>query len=738
MPEFINPSMLGFLALGSIPIIIYLINRQHYRRVQWAAMEFLLRAMKKNRRRLRLESLLLLLIRTCVILLFVFGMARPIFDDGVLPVLGSTSRTEAFVIDRSYSMALHEGTHTVLADAVRLAKQRMKGMSRVDRVGVFLAGGFPEALFSEPQAMTDEIHGRIIEQLESVPIAYERCDVATTLQFVAQWIEGAKDVPACLVHFYTDLQQADWLTGEGGVNGAIQEALRRLEEMKVRVKVHDLGPPRSRNATVVSLVSKDPVLCIDLPTSFQVRVENHGRDLLAGLELEFWINDVLQGARSLSIDAMGSHVISFPHVFRETGLARVSAVLKTDDLVEDNVAFGVFPVRDGIDVLVVDGGREGGEASEETAWLVVAIGPEIAGDSVSGRLTPYRTHTIAPDRINAMKLERYGVVVLVDVPAFSPQECELIEEYLRAGGGALAFLGERVSPASYAANAYRGGEGWFPYAPGTAVTDPRQEILFALNVTAKEHPAVSYLASTPEAGLSLVRLHGYVSVASQVPASAVLMRLNDFQETPALVERSFGKGSLLVLNTGADRSWSNFAVSPAFLCFLHEALPYLAVRSDVIRNLAINEPFPRVIPSAEYSQRVYLFVPDGDSRPLALRARDDGATFDLEVPGQRQPGIYEIRYGMEAGTAAARQEWFAVNADPKEGNLTRADVAALSEAYPGPVLGFEEVSKRAEDGAAAAGDRGEIWRTLFWAVLALLVVESVLARWFGAPREKKR
>ena len=84
--SFVNPALLGFLALGLIPIIIYLINRQRYRRRPWAAMEFLLRAMKRHQRRLRLENLLLLLIRTLAVLLFVFAMARPSFDDGTLPV----------------------------------------------------------------------------------------------------------------------------------------------------------------------------------------------------------------------------------------------------------------------------------------------------------------------------------------------------------------------------------------------------------------------------------------------------------------------------------------------------------------------------------------------------------------------------------------------------------------------------------------------------------------------------
>ena len=53
--------ILGGLLI-SAPIIIHLINRIRYKRVEWAAMEFLLEAMKRNKRKLILEQLLLLLL----------------------------------------------------------------------------------------------------------------------------------------------------------------------------------------------------------------------------------------------------------------------------------------------------------------------------------------------------------------------------------------------------------------------------------------------------------------------------------------------------------------------------------------------------------------------------------------------------------------------------------------------------------------------------------------------------
>src|SRR5438552_12333413 len=67
---FANPAFLLIaVALISVPIIIHLINRMRFKRIRWAAMEFLLKAQKRTRRRLIIEQLLLLALRCLLILL---------------------------------------------------------------------------------------------------------------------------------------------------------------------------------------------------------------------------------------------------------------------------------------------------------------------------------------------------------------------------------------------------------------------------------------------------------------------------------------------------------------------------------------------------------------------------------------------------------------------------------------------------------------------------------------------
>src|SRR5580765_908105 len=77
------------LLLMAIPIIIHILNRRRFKTVSWAAMEFLLRAMRKNRRRLKFEQWLLLATRCLVLLLVALALARPLLKQRSALAIGA-------------------------------------------------------------------------------------------------------------------------------------------------------------------------------------------------------------------------------------------------------------------------------------------------------------------------------------------------------------------------------------------------------------------------------------------------------------------------------------------------------------------------------------------------------------------------------------------------------------------------------------------------------------------------
>src|SRR5205085_153911 len=74
---FTNPlTMAAGGALVSAPIIIHLINRMRFRRIKWAAMEFLLKAQKRMKRKLIIEQLILLFLRCLLVFLVAMLLGR--------------------------------------------------------------------------------------------------------------------------------------------------------------------------------------------------------------------------------------------------------------------------------------------------------------------------------------------------------------------------------------------------------------------------------------------------------------------------------------------------------------------------------------------------------------------------------------------------------------------------------------------------------------------------------------
>src|SRR5262245_5026357 len=122
---FANAPLLYGLAAASVPILIHLLNRRKFREVRWAAMRFLLAAIRRNQRRIRIGQWLLLAIRTLIILLVVTAMAKP-FLESMGVVLAGHRVHRVLVLDASLSMGYADGGVGRFDKAKTLAAELVK------------------------------------------------------------------------------------------------------------------------------------------------------------------------------------------------------------------------------------------------------------------------------------------------------------------------------------------------------------------------------------------------------------------------------------------------------------------------------------------------------------------------------------------------------------------------------------------------------------------------------------
>src|SRR2546423_1999844 len=105
---FLNPLMLAGLGAAVLPLVLHLLGRARYRRVDFGAMMFLAPAPGQRRHATRLKQIVLLLTRMGILATLAVALARPVLR-GAAPVVGESSRVSSVIIfDRSASMAFEE------------------------------------------------------------------------------------------------------------------------------------------------------------------------------------------------------------------------------------------------------------------------------------------------------------------------------------------------------------------------------------------------------------------------------------------------------------------------------------------------------------------------------------------------------------------------------------------------------------------------------------------------------
>src|SRR5436190_23170444 len=103
--QFVHQALTWGFLLALVPLLIHLINMMRHRRIQWAAMEFLLASYKKHRKWIWLKQLLLLLARMIAVALVVAMLAQLKTRDQWLAIFGGRVTHHYVVLDDSYSMS---------------------------------------------------------------------------------------------------------------------------------------------------------------------------------------------------------------------------------------------------------------------------------------------------------------------------------------------------------------------------------------------------------------------------------------------------------------------------------------------------------------------------------------------------------------------------------------------------------------------------------------------------------
>jgi Aerotolerance regulator N-terminal len=510
---FTNPGYLAAAgALISAPIIIHLINRMRFKRLRWAAMEFLLKSQKRNRRRLIIEQLLLLLLRCTLVALAGLLVLR--FVGFSFGMFSKQDTLHVVLLDDTLSMNDQWQAGGTTKTAFKFAKDDMILGTIVKNVGQSTTNErlmiLPLSKLATEPNYQPKLHQRlndkktvdeIKEELNSIRPGKLHVNMLVGLKRAEQILKE-NSPNRVTFHILSDFRDNDW-SGPGAEG--LQKAMLALAQEKGRVKIwaKDVAHPERVTGGTGVPAAHDNVGIVDLRAGTRV--------VGKGMPVTFTITLANYSAREASVyvgvynDATGDEMpqVDFnpPLPFKvrpgetttatfdarfdpnikadEKYFAQISARLESpqrgplenDGLPDDNIRHAAVEVRDKVPILIIDGkGREGRAENGDSFFLEKAIlsvpggsYEVVHGDELGGGVD-----TKALERAD---LSQYPTIILANVRELSASQLANLENYVRDGGGVAFFLGPQVSADYYNKSLYQGGKGLFPvplkdtYAP---------------------------------------------------------------------------------------------------------------------------------------------------------------------------------------------------------------------------------------------------------------------------------
>ncbi|MEM1085973.1 MAG: BatA domain-containing protein [Verrucomicrobiota bacterium] len=403
---FLQQTMLWGLLAVSIPIIIHLLNRRRHRTVQWAAMQFLLKATRESRGKKRLRHILILTCRALGIAALIFAASVPVVSKFF--GLGS-GRPDLIVLvfDRSASMEANPKNGTI--SRRELALQRVRdAFADLEGTRVVLidsASGAPQDVPS-PEVLADLSSTAGTDTAADLPAM-----VATAAEFLAETPGRAE------IWIASDLQSTNWQPEDSRWNSA-RAALTALPQ-KPKLRIMALAGDKADNQSIQVLSSRrsGDALLLDLRIA-------RGSDARAPLNLPVTVN--INGSRSTeSVTIPGQetrYIKSIPlNSLDESGQGWVS--IPGDGNPRDNVAFFAYGPALPVNSAVVATGEAAG-------YLELAAAPDGFGGQSTTRLEP----SAAASLVTA---EQAAVIWATDLPrgAVADELQRFLEE-----GGQVVFL----------------------------------------------------------------------------------------------------------------------------------------------------------------------------------------------------------------------------------------------------------------------------------------------------------
>jgi hypothetical protein len=400
-----------------------------------------------------------------------------------------------------------------------------------------------------------------------------------------------------------------------------------------------------------------------------------------------------------------------------------------------------------VKILLVDGEPGAGGRESETFYLKNALlpVPRAEVDQYYNKVT-----VIPSQELDSAKIDQYDVVFLCNVTDFPAATLEAFADYLKKGNGLVFFPGDNTHVSNYnneLAKKYQ----FLPAtlsdeAHGDASRDDQFTLLQDKNF---EHPIARLWndAASGTMNVHFYRMFDLTPLGSEkegpettktaegveVGRPRTVLRFQDGK--PAMMERTWGAGRVVLFSSTADTAWNDMGARPnIFTPLIHRTLGAIVSRQDDSLNVKVGEGFSWRADNTLIGKEALITRPNaaaGDSS--AVEPRRIGLVGNvplLTYDDTSYAGAYQVKISGDEPSSLV----FAAQPNADESRLEELAGGQVDDLAKVADVIKLQASQNMVDTIQKKRVGTELWKYLAFAALALATAETILAHFFSKAK----
>ena len=603
----LTPSVLWLLGAISIPLIIHLLSKLRIKKIEFSTIRFIKQLETSSIRKVKIQEILLLLIRMLAIASLVMMMAQPV-TQGFMPgwLAAEQDARLVIVIDNSASMTVMEGDRSFLD----LSKQEALNLLALFKkeTQITLAQTCPPTILFDGE-LNDPLLRNSIRSIQSTVSAD---DLWYQLNIILRRDTHIEPIKECVI--FSDLMQAP--------DSLFLSGLSKIDEWNFYfiqpTTVYD-------NLSIRSVASLNRIKSVSQLVKLNTRIENSGELEKLNIPLELLFNDHRVGQVVSDIEVGKEKEFLFQAYPTNMGIMQGRVTLPKDDYELDNTWYVSMPIMERIRCGIIGSNNEDGAMIE---MVLRSIDPQNQFLSIQSRIQP---------ELNRLFLDDIDVAIIHNPSNITEEGVSDLEKFLKSGGGIIWFQGvsdkNDFHPNLYenlgfpiSSKLMTAGQGFFT----TNIANESSDLLNDLQVRNLDR--------------ELPEVFKYVKTIVQAKHK-IHWNLNNGD--PFLLEILKGSGTIFYFSTLLDLRWNDLAIRGMVIPLMYRLLVLTGTDEINTSSIVINESKWISIEEKSLRNKWDVVSPSGKIEMIVPDYDREG----IEVVKTGELGIYHVLSNGELFTS---------------------------------------------------------------------------------------